>query len=82
MKNIIFKFEELGNIPGKRGGRPVNPEKVLQIDDAIATTSSGASMLQQVSARSVFRCYLFPVQLCIMCCTTFFDVNRLKLKCF
>ncbi|GFV33585.1 hypothetical protein TNCV_4567001 [Trichonephila clavipes] len=53
IENMISKFEqtgELGVIPGTRGRRPVNPERVQQIDNAIAPTISGASMLQQVSA--------------------------------
>ena len=57
LKNVVSKFEdrgELGIIPGTRGRRPVNLKRVQQTDDAIATTSnnSGASMLQQMSARS------------------------------
>ncbi|GFV33340.1 hypothetical protein TNCV_1498601 [Trichonephila clavipes] len=57
LKYIVSKLEEtrkLGVTPGKRGRLPVNPEKVQQIDDAIATTNrnSGVSMLQQVNSRS------------------------------
>ena len=59
LKDMISKFEEtgeLGVIPGTRGRRPVNLERVQQIDDAVATASnsSGVSMLQ-MRARSVVR---------------------------
>lgn len=65
LKNMISKFEEtgeLGVIPGTRGRRPVNPETVQQIDNAIATTSSssGGTMQQQVSGRSVARILSIP----------------------
>ncbi|GFW04352.1 hypothetical protein TNCV_877241 [Trichonephila clavipes] len=48
-------FQELGVIPGTRGWRPVYPERVQQIDDAVATRSSSSrvSMLQQVSTRKL-----------------------------
>ena len=70
LKNMISKFEEtgeLGVIPGTSGRRPVNPERVQQIEDTIATTSSssGASMLQQMSARSVSR--TLPISSLINC---------------
>ena len=56
LKNNISKFEETGElsvISSARGRRPVNLKRVEQIDEAIANTSSssGASMLQQMSAR-------------------------------
>ncbi|GFS68755.1 hypothetical protein TNCV_408611 [Trichonephila clavipes] len=52
LKNMISKFEEtgeLGVISGT-GRRPVKPERVQQIDHAIATisSSSGASIQQRV----------------------------------
>ena len=70
LKNMISKLKEtwdLGVIIGTWGRHPANPEIVEQIDDAIVTTSSssGVSMLQQVSARSVVRTLSHPGQLCI-----------------
>ncbi|GFS78231.1 uncharacterized protein TNCV_3171951 [Trichonephila clavipes] len=45
-----------------RGRHPINPDRVQQFDDAIAatSTSSGASMLQQVRARSVAQTLSLP----------------------
>ncbi|GFU81378.1 hypothetical protein TNCV_1380461 [Trichonephila clavipes] len=65
LKNMISKLEETGgsgDIPGTRGRRLLNPERVQQIDDAIATTSSssGARIMLQESARSVAQILSFP----------------------
>ena len=65
LKTMISVFEEtaeLGVIPDTRERRPENLERVQQIDDAIATkrSSSGARILQQVSARSVARNLSLP----------------------
>ena len=65
LKNIISKFEETEElivILGTSGRHSVNPERVQQTDDDIATmsSSSGISMLQQVSARSVARTLSHP----------------------
>ena len=86
LKNMISIFKEpgeLGVISVTRGRCPVNSKRMQKIDVAIASTSSssGASMLQQVSVRSVFGHYLFPCQLCINCCSTCFGFIRIKLIC-
>ena len=47
--------------------------RVLQIDDAIATTSSGSSMLQQMSVRSVVWILSLP-------CSTVHKVLRYILR--
>ena len=71
LNNMLFKFQEtgqLGVIPGTRGPRLVNPEKVKKIDEAIVTTSSssGAPMLTRKRVQEVWLgIYLFSAQLCI-----------------
>ena len=72
LKNMIYKFEEtgkLGVIPGTRGQHHVNPERVQQIDDAIATTSSssGTRVLQQLSARSMAQNLSLPCAYVFLC---------------
>ncbi|GFV56854.1 hypothetical protein TNCV_146061 [Trichonephila clavipes] len=59
LKNMIFKFEETGElciIPGTRGQHPLDLQRVQQIDDTIATTSSssGASECKKCGLDIIF----------------------------